>query len=263
MPLIRAHLGASANYIGLVYTTVEECLTLIRDNLTSAGWTVILDAIATATPTLNMRGQTSNGHQCWFQFQKAASSSNHDRIRVRPFNTSAFSTAAAGPNDSRWDIGVYVGGQNRLWLVANSDWLAYVWQSAYFPVSTSEMMGVYIGFMDRVLTTDSTAWGISRIAYEGWHYWRQMWNSTSDWPSQSWADRSLYDPFGGPLRNDDYRVLIERAYYYDIEFRGYMWECYTGVATLPGGAILRMPNGDVILSVGQPPNCQGVRIHAA
>jgi len=179
------------DYVGLEFTTLNEGLTLIRDNLQTAGWTVVLDDIS-ANSELKMQGydvdQTSDS--CYFIFRKNANN-NIDVIGY-----------LGDTNDNLEESPPYVlevddtsNYKNRLWLVADSGsaCLMILDGSVGISVKSKEVYKYYLnglnaihfGFLKRVALYDKYAWCIGRvdIAYNHIHFARRFTGNNNPWIS--------------------------------------------------------------------------------
>ena len=132
--------------MGLSFTSGASLLTIIQTQLTSAGWVLT----SSAANTITMRGQTTNGHQCWVRFSISGS-----QLIIRGDLTGAGTTLSP---DSILFVNFDAGQDNRIFITADDDSAAI----SVIPFS-QPADGFHIGFLDRRSTADQFAWMVGRI----------------------------------------------------------------------------------------------------
>lgn len=133
-------------YQGTQFTTGQQALELIRDNLTS--WTLLDDSIA-GSQTLTMRGVADNGHSAQIQF---AYSANNIEFRL-DYNGNGLDSSEP------LQLEFTPGENNRLSLTFENDHAIAFVRNKY-----TYSGAVYCGFPDRFDPNDQDAWLIVKIA---------------------------------------------------------------------------------------------------
>jgi hypothetical protein len=149
MPIIYVN-GSAPNYLGATFNTSAELLTLIRNNLVSAGWTAVVDNIP--GNTITMRGVTEvNAHQCWMVFTTSVVSGNLSRLTIRgDLDGTGVTLSPNAQSVCDYDTSL----TNYLYLAADRDagCICVVSGNASQP-----LRGQHFGFVNRVNNADDTA----------------------------------------------------------------------------------------------------------
>lgn len=177
------------DYVGLEFTTLNDGLTLIRDNLQSAGWSVALDDIS-ANSELKMQGYDvdNNSDSCYFIFRK----NTNNNIDVIGY--------LGDTNDNLEESPPYVlevdntsNYENRLWMVADSGSACIMILDGSVGISVKSkeiykyylngLNSIHLGFLKRVSLSDKYAWCIGRIdiAYNHIHFARRFTGNNNPW----------------------------------------------------------------------------------
>ena len=131
-------------YQGILFTTAEELLTALKNNLLVAGWTLVNED----TTSLLVAGTTTNNHSCHILF-----SVDNIYLQIQGdwdgtnSNLSPILNLEFTPNSN-----------NRFWLTADGDSGAICLRNRYFYSGA-----IAFGFLERFDETDADAWMISKL----------------------------------------------------------------------------------------------------
>ncbi len=130
---------------GLSFTTGNEALTIIRDNLTA--WTIINDSLPSS---LLMRGTTNNGHNCFIEFSVSGTS-----FYVK------MNANGSGILSDPLSFEFTPGSTNKLWLTFDNDSGVICIRNEF-----TYQGAIAFGFLDRFDELDEDAWGLFGLRAE-------------------------------------------------------------------------------------------------
>jgi hypothetical protein len=176
MPTIYAN-GGSPNYGGVVFRNGEELLTLLKNNLSSAGWETISDQIASSL-TLQMKG-VDNGDNCFI------------KLTIENDQTETFGKKLvlqgdfAGNNvandlSPKLDLNYIDTAANVFWLTANDGAACLAIRSV-----TGSVKSCHFGFLKRLNPSlDPCGWMVGYLhTLQQFSYFAQLTYSAQKWAS--------------------------------------------------------------------------------
>jgi hypothetical protein len=148
--------GSPPNYLGVSFTTTTDLLNLIKNTLEGEGWVTVDDQIV-ASDYFLIRGQTSNGHNCWVKFTMYISSGNKRGIRIQGdldgTGTNVSSTTTYNPV-------YYEGATNYLYLTCDNDSGCIL----IIPSQADAILANHFGFLNRIDTSRSSDWMVGTLS---------------------------------------------------------------------------------------------------
>lgn len=176
--------GGSPNFLGQLFTSSSELLTLIRNNLLTENWVTHNNQISGGNFVI-MRGQTTNNHNCWVRFSTSVVSAGvQERLTVQGDLDGNNTTLSA----SGVTLNYRPGANNYLYLSCDNDSGCL----CIFPDPALTVRSCHFGFVDRIDITDQWAWYVGDFDVTGLNnkYAARSRHNLTNW-------RQISDDFSG------------------------------------------------------------------
>ncbi len=241
--------GGAPDYFGISFNSTSSLLNGIKTELETAGWIADTDEI-TANARLVMKGTTTNGHDCFVNFEDTVNTSNASEHFLEI--SGSHTTAQAIVSDQIqlvWDF----GQTNYFYLSADVD----AGCVAILPYDLTKTTSAHFGFFDRFDDTNQYAWSIGLLHNEPedkyiakgaitGEDWKHILNYFYNWNQYRHTSKGINAPWdidncqsSAELFQDIYTTLVKPYYdYFEGSSRNASYQAHLGNITHSNRAIL-------------------------